>query len=43
MGALWYQAAIVVLVYVSLAPGSFWVKQLGERLRAPSLLRRGAD
>lgn len=43
LGALWYQAAIVVLVYVSLAPGSFWVKQLGERLRAPSLLRRGAD
>ncbi len=27
MGALWYQVAILLLVYLSLAPGSFWCRQ----------------
>jgi lipopolysaccharide export system permease protein len=31
MGVLWYQAAILLVVYLSLAPGSFWVRQLLDR------------
>jgi lipopolysaccharide export system permease protein len=31
MGVLWYQAAILAVVYLSLAPGSFWLRQLRHR------------
>ncbi|MEA3639563.1 MAG: LPS export ABC transporter permease LptF [Lamprobacter sp.] len=31
MGMLWYQAAILLMVYLSLAPGSFWLRQLRDR------------
>jgi len=27
LGMLWYQAAILLLVYLTLAPGSFWLRQ----------------
>jgi lipopolysaccharide export system permease protein len=33
MGALWYQAAILSAVYLSLAPGSFWLRQMRARFR----------
>lgn len=33
MGMLWYQVAMLLLVYLSLAPGSFWVRRWFDRLR----------
>ena len=45
MGMLWYQAAIVLAVYLSLAPGAFWLRRLRDRLLGPrqrSLLRNPA-
>lgn len=33
MGVLWYQAAILLMVYLSLAPGSFWLQQIRDKLR----------
>lgn len=33
MGVLWYQVAILLMVYLSLAPGSFWLRHVRERLR----------
>ncbi|WP_462322563.1 LPS export ABC transporter permease LptF [Halochromatium sp.] len=32
MGMLWYQAAILLLVYLSLMPESFWLRQIRHRL-----------
>ena len=34
MGVLWYQAAILLMVYISLMPGSFWLRQMRQRFRA---------
>jgi lipopolysaccharide export system permease protein len=33
MGMLWYQAAILLMVYLSLAPGSFWFRQATDAIR----------
>lgn len=33
MGMLWYQATILLMVYLSLMPGSFWLRQIWHRLR----------
>ncbi len=33
MGVLWYQVAILLMVYLSLLPGSFWLRQMRHRLR----------
>jgi lipopolysaccharide export system permease protein len=35
MGMLWYQAAIILAVYLSLAPGAFWTRRLRERFLSP--------
>ncbi|NEX17903.1 MAG: LPS export ABC transporter permease LptF [Halochromatium sp.] len=41
MGMLWYQVAILLMVYLSLAPGSFWLRQLRDRLRGSSVPATG--
>lgn len=43
MGVLWYQVAILALVYVSLAPGSFWLRQLAHRIAGPLQMARRVE
>jgi lipopolysaccharide export system permease protein len=33
MGVLWYQVVIVLILYLSLAPGSFWLRQVMAPIR----------
>jgi len=33
LGMLWYQAFIVLMVYLALVPGSFWLRRLSRALR----------
>ena len=42
LGSLWYQFAILGVVYLILVPDSFWARRLGQRLRDGSVIPAAA-